>query len=134
MRREYYCLKCRANLNPNVKIALVVVNGDRKALALFDPQPGNYEVIVHDDLRLRPGDQVEFLCPVCHADLTSPVDSRLAAIGYRVGDSVQGRVDFSKVKGEHATFFITRERVEAFGENANLYGGVNFFGEGLKEE
>lgn len=134
MKRAYFCPDCRANLNPNVKIILTMVKGDRRGLALLSPQPGNYDMIRPKDLVLPPGELIEIRCPVCHADLTSKVDPNLARIGFERTDGTRGWVDFSRVSGEHATFFVTSEAVHSYGKNAEVYGGVNFFGEGQPDD
>ena len=44
-------------------------------------------------------------------------------------DGTEARANFSRVYGEHATFFISAEGVERYGEDASDFGPVNFFGE-----
>jgi len=48
MKRMYSCLKCKATLNPNVKLILTMAKDRRRSLILLSPQPGNYSVIVPD--------------------------------------------------------------------------------------
>ncbi|NOZ01830.1 MAG: hypothetical protein GXP54_08070 [Deltaproteobacteria bacterium] len=130
MRREYFCPHCGATLNPNIKIILLISNGDQKGLVLASPQPGDYELIVPRELTLKNGDLVTIECAVCGADLKSNVDEKLAKVGFRDSTGEGGHVDFSRVFGEHATYFVTRESVQSYGEHADVYHGRNFFGEG----
>ncbi len=134
MKRTYYCPKCHATLNPNVKLILTMGKGRRRNLALLSPQPGNYTVILPPEVTLRRGDEAEFFCPACGANLRSEANPHLAEIGFRLEDGTKGRVNFSRRFGEHATYFVTREQVRSYGENAAVYGDSNFFGAGGERE
>jgi len=130
MKRTYFCLKCQSTLNPGVKLILTMAKGRRRSLILLSPRPGDYSVILPEGVILRTGDEVEFFCPACSASLCSEVNEHLAEIGFRLEDGTRGRVNFSRRYGEHATFFVTKEQVRAYGENAAIYGDANFFGAG----
>ncbi len=132
MKRTYFCPECKAVLNPNVKIILTLASGRRKSLILLSPQPGNYSVILPLDVSLRRGEEVDFFCPVCGASLRSEASAHLAEIGFQLEDGTKGRVNFSRKCGEHATYFVTKERVRSYGENAAIYGDTNFFGAGVR--
>ncbi len=134
MKRTYFCLKCGATLNPNVKLILTMAKGRRRNLILLSPQPGNYSVILPGDVSLRQGEEVEFFCPACGGNLRSEASAHLAEIGFRLEDGSKGRVNFSRKFGEHATYFVTREQVRSYGENAAIYGDANFFGAGGERE
>ncbi len=73
MKRTYFCLKCRATLNPDVKLILTMAKGKRRSLILLSPRPGDYSVILPQDVTLRRGDEVEFFCPACGCHLRSMV-------------------------------------------------------------
>lgn len=128
MKRIYFCPACGATLNPNVKIILTARKGPKQGLVLFSPQPGNYQAIVADDLALTPGDLVEFACPVCQAALKSGFGAYHAEIGFRLSSGTTGRVHFSRKYGEHATYFVTDESVQSYGEHAMEGESMNFFG------
>ncbi len=130
MKRTYYCPKCRAVLNPNVKIILTALRSDKHGLVLLSPQPGNYKAIIADDLPLTDGDLVEFHCPVCTTLLTAAHDENLAGLDFRFSTGLEGKVFFSRRYGEHATYFVTDEAVRSYGEHTPDSGGLNFFGAG----
>jgi hypothetical protein len=130
MRRVYYCPSCNATLNPNVKVILTAVKDGRGGMILLSPQPGNYEVIAAPELDLRPGDMIDLRCPVCAKRLLSRINENLAEIGFRMTNGLDGRAHFSRRVGEHATFFITSEEIRSYGENADVYSNLNFFGAG----
>lgn len=131
MKRYYSCPHCDAILNPNVKIVLRAEASGHRALFLFSPQPGNYDVVIPEGFRLRREQTVRFACPVCARDLTSKRDPSLAEIACRWG-STQATVAFSQTFGHHATYFITTEQVRSFGEHA-VQQDMNFWGEGPGE-
>jgi hypothetical protein len=129
MKRTYSCPQCQAILNPGTKIILRAALEERHGLFLFSPRPGNYDVIMPDAFGLRPGDAVTFCCPVCGGDLTSRRDPGLAEISFSSGGGAHGTVAFSRVAGQHASYFITAEHVRSYGEHASDRI-VNFWGAG----
>ncbi len=129
MKRTYRCPQCQALLNPGTKIILRADWEGGRGLLLFSPQPGNYDVIVPDGCVLRPQEAVRFSCPVCGSDLTSVHDPALAEIAFSTGSGMSGTVAFSRVKGRHASYFITAERIRSYGEHAEDRG-MNFWGAG----
>lgn len=134
MKRMYFCPTCKATLNPNVKIILTMARGRRRNLILLSPRPGDYSLIVPPEVSMRRGDEVEFFCPVCGVNLRSEANPHLTEIGFRLEDGTRGRVDFSRRFGEHATYFVTKERIRSYGEDAAAYGAANFFGAGGEQE
>jgi hypothetical protein len=134
MKRMYFCLKCKATLNPDVKLILTMAKGRRRSLILLSPQPGNYSIIVPDDVVLRRGDKVDFFCPACGANLRSEASTHLTEIGFQLEDGTKGRVNFSRKFGEHATYFVTKEQIRSYGDNAAMYGDADFFGAGREKE
>jgi hypothetical protein len=133
MKRFYHCPHCGTRLNPNVKIIVRAEIGDRQGLLLLSPQPGNYQIIASESLRPVEGEVADLFCPVCQADLVSEVDDHLAELAYKTDQGGAGRVVFSRVYGEHATYVLNEEQVRSYGENAGAYSASNFFGEGGDE-
>ncbi len=133
MHRTYYCPHCSALLNPNVKVILSAVHGDKRGLILLSPQPGNYKAIIPPDMGIQQGTAFEIRCPVCNADLTSREDPNLATLNFRIDSGGSGEVRFSKIYGQQATYVISGEETRAFGMDAQIYGSINFFGEGIEE-
>ncbi len=129
MKRDYHCPWCDGLLNPNVKIILKAERAGRAALVLFSPQPGNYHVIVPPSFPLKKKDEVRFSCPLCSRDLTSSRDPTKAQIRF-VGPAGQSGVTvFSRVYGHHETYFVTKEEVRSYGEDAGP-AGINYWGAG----
>lgn len=130
MKKTFACPHCRGVLNPNVKILLVADTGKGKGLVLLSPQPGNYKYLCDSSLGeiLRPGTVIAFSCPLCHADLTSARDKKLAAMEMHIPGQSHRRVEFSRVYGTHASFVVREDEVEAYGEDAEGFDTMNFFG------
>jgi hypothetical protein len=132
LKKRYLCPKCRAELNPGTKIILKANLSSLKGLFLFSPRLGDYEVIHPADFPVHSGEEVEFSCPICSFDLTSPRSEQFAELLLAQGDEL-GQVVFSKVMGKQATFLIMPQRTETFGRDVGAYSTTNFFGEGPKE-
>lgn len=133
MTDRYHCPFCNATLNPGTKVVLRGSQGERSGLCLLSPQVGDYASVLPEELALRPGDTLRFSCPVCGADLTSPHDTQLCEL-LLVRDAAPLRVDFSRVYGEHATFVVVGDQVRRFGDHADKYDTVNFFGVGPRPQ
>ncbi|HPF36402.1 MAG TPA: hypothetical protein P5571_05665 [Candidatus Krumholzibacteria bacterium] len=128
MNKNYLCPHCRAVLNPNVKVVLVAERNDRRALLLLNARPGDYGFIADPSFPLDEGEPALFRCPVCGADLTSPSSSEFAELIQVEDGGHEARVEFSRVYGRHATFIVDGREVTAFGEDADDYDDLNFFG------
>jgi hypothetical protein len=134
MARTFTCPRCGGFLNPGTKVIFVVEQGPDRSLILLSPDFGDYAVVLGRSLPLEVGRTYTFLCPICHAELTSPVNHGFVEILAKEDDGSQERVDFSRVAGEHATFVRGPSGVQLFGEHATEQDGVNFFGAGRGED
>jgi hypothetical protein len=132
MKRVYTCPHCQGILNPGTKVVLRGQLGGKRALILLSPQPGNYDVTVAESFGLKPKDRVDFSCPLCDHDLGSPRQLAMAEVALRLSSGATGTVAFSKIFGQHATYFITEESVRTWGEHAQA-DDVNFFGAGPED-
>jgi hypothetical protein len=130
---HYFCPSCMTELNPRGDVVLTGMKGKKRGLVLLNPEPGNYQAYVATALGLKIGDKIDFLCPVCQAAMKSPADKNLVQLAFKSDRGDEGVVTFSRVYGEHATYFLERGKVRSFGENAALYGDLNFFGEGGRD-
>ncbi len=130
MAFRYHCPHCRGLLNPGTKVIFVIERGQDRGLLLLSPELGDYAVVLAESFPLVPGSIYDFRCPICHHDLTSAVNRNLVEILWREPDGSESRVDFSRVAGEHATFVCGPQGMRSFGEHAERYESVNFFGVG----
>jgi hypothetical protein len=134
MARSFNCPRCGGRLNPGTKVILVAERGPERGLVLLSPDFGDYAAVLAESFRLQPGQAYTFACPICHADLASPLARGLVEIEAVEDDGTRERVDFSCVAGEHATFVRGPSGVQCFGEHVARYDGVNFFGAGPEDD
>ena len=129
MHRDYLCPNCQGHLNVGGHIVFTVVTPRGvRGLMLLSPELGDYRTIHHPSLRFQAGDRVEFLCPICHTNLTaSEFHQNLARIVMVDEDGTRYDVIFSEIAGEKCTYKIGNNEIEEFGENAPEY--TNYFGE-----
>ncbi|MBN1251109.1 MAG: hypothetical protein JXR51_16565 [Bacteroidales bacterium] len=132
MEINYLCPKCKSFLNIGNKIVLSVkVKNEQKGLMLFEKELGNYQIKKHDLVEYKKGELLGFYCPICHENLAlDDVNSNLAKIIMLDENNKEYDVIFSKVAGEHATFKISNNEIEAYGEDSHKY--INFFGHSPK--
>jgi hypothetical protein len=130
MSRSYLCPQCNGLLNPGTKVIFVIEQGGDRGLVLLSPKLGDYAMVLGAAFPLTAGVAYLFRCPICHADLTSPVDGNLVEILSRGAGGTVSRLDFSRIAGEHATFLRGPDGIERFGEHVGRYDDVNFFGAG----
>ena len=130
MTNRYYCPHCDGLLNPGTKVIFVIEREANRGLLLLSPELGDYAKVLVESFKLEPGVIYDFQCPICHHELTSSVNENLVEIFCRYPDGIMARVDFSRVGGENATFIRGPSGLRTFGEHAELYEGVNFFGVG----
>lgn len=131
MGRSYYCPHCRKLLNPGTKVIFLVENGHELELVLLSAKLGDYSVVTSRSMNLLDGAIYTFHCPLCRADLTSNFDNKLVELLSRASadDESPVRVSFSRIHGEHATFLMAENGIDRFGEHADRYENLNFFGE-----
>ncbi len=127
MEINYKCPKCKSYLNIGNKVVLSAKIGTKqKGLILFSNQLGDYEVKKHDLVEYKKGEKVGFYCPICHANLAAD-DVNLNLVKVIMEENGKEYVVlFSNVAGEHATYKISGNNLEAFGKDKDKY--MNFFG------
>jgi len=126
---DFLCPFCRGHLMPHTKVILSArKDSGKRGIILFNPQLGEYDVIVHHTFRLEEGEHIDMLCPLCHANLTDQTISKnLARIKMIDNSGLEYDIYFSEIVGEKCTYKISRDKkVETFGEDAADY--QNFWG------
>ena len=129
LKVNYLCPSCRSYLRVwnNIIFTVKYQSGLKRGILLLNPELGNYDLIHHSSLKIEEGDMVEFLCPVCHANLTAvEINKNLAHVLMIDENNKEFSVFFSKICGEHSTFKIKEDDiVESYGEDSSGY--VNYF-------
>ena len=134
MGRSFFCPHCRRMLNPGTKVIFLVENGGVRELMLLSAKLGEYSVVHSRSMSFEDGKIYTFRCPMCRSDLTSSLDENLVDILTQSEDEPMFRVSFSRVFGEQATFLRASDGVNRYGEDAERYESVNFFGEASDPE
>lgn len=130
MSNCYHCPRCTGLLNPGTKVIFVLEDGSTRGLLLLSPDLGDYAVVLAESFPILVGTLYTFRCPICAASLTSHRNDKMVEILCRQPDGAEARVAFSRVAGEHATFIRGPDGVTSFGEHAERYEAMNFFGAG----
>ena len=135
LKINYLCPHCRSYLRVWNNIIFIVKSDIRNLLSilLLNPELGNYDLIHHSSIEFKEGEILDFICPVCHADLTAiEIHGNLVRIIMIDENNKEFDVYFSKICGEHSTFLIHEDDiVEKYGEESSVY--VNYFMSRLKK-
>jgi hypothetical protein len=126
---DFLCPYCRGHLMANTKVILAArKESGTRGLILFNPQLGEYDVIVHHTFKLSEGEHLDMLCPLCHANLTDQTISRNLAKIKMIDDSgKEFDIYFSEIFGEKCTYKISGDKkIEIYGEDAGDY--QNYWG------
>jgi len=128
MNNSYVCPYCRGHLKlqDQITFAAKTENGKR-GLIFISPQIGDYHHVTHESFELHEGEKVQFLCPLCHANLAAlSVNQNLAEIIMIDEEGVEWDIYFSEIVGEKCTYKIHDKEVQSFGSNSGKY--INYFG------
>ena len=121
MSWTYSCPHCEKVVNPDETVILVAERKDEQMLIGFHPQPGNYTIYVPPGVQLDRGDEWEFSCPLCRANLRAPEHPNLSTLVVWQGNE-RRRVLFSRIVGERATYVVQDRKVaETHGDAAKAY-------------
>lgn len=128
MSYNYVCPHCEGHIRANSKVILSAeTETGSKGLVLLSPQVGNYEVITHAEFKMTEGETLKIFCPICHANLQSKKDKRLARINMYDEQGNEHLLFFSEIVGEHATYEVHSDGIKAYGEDKDHY--MNHWGE-----
>lgn len=119
---HYECPYCNAIVSMNNGIVLIGESGDERSLFQFDTRPGHYNYNVATKPVMAPGQIWEFICPMCHHNLTTPENDRLAELKMISGKE-QYSIYFSKAVDERATFVAGDDKLVPLGEHSQDYLG-----------
>ncbi len=124
MKNDYICPHCRGFLNIDKNICFsVITKSGAVGLINLNPEVGNYSFQKHAAFDLIEGEQIDFFCPICHANLESPKLSSILAkiILFDQQDKTEYEILFSKIVGERCTYKMKGDKVVPFGEQQAKY-------------
>lgn len=122
MALEYMCPHCKGFISLEDCLLFSVRTKDhRVGLLSLHPELGNYTVRKHQDFDFTEGDELDFYCPICHAELASKQHANLAKIIMVDENYNEFDILFSKKAGERSTYKIEGETMEIFGDDSAEY-------------
>lgn len=117
---DYVCPKCKGHLNVGGFLVFATkTQRKHKGLIMMSPIVGEYKYLHHEKFQLGQGEMVDFECPICQVDLTSPKNKDHAMI-YMIGDEDHSEYElyFSKIAGKQSTYVVAHDNIETFGDDA----------------
>jgi hypothetical protein len=119
---DFMCPHCRGHLRVGDNIIFKIKNKQKETgLLLLSPQIGNYSSLKHHSFKINEGEDVDFSCPLCSSDLKSDIHINLVNVLMVDDKGEEYNVYFSKIKGEHSTYFTKGEEVGSTGVDAGKY-------------
>lgn len=122
MALDYMCPHCKGFISlEDCVMFSVKTKDDRVGLLSLHPELGNYTVRKHREFDFEEGDEFDFYCPICHAELASKLHSNLARIVMVDENYNEFDILFSKKAGQRSTYKIEGETMEIFGDDSAEY-------------
>lgn len=116
------CPHCKGYLSQDEFVVFSVRTPDfRVGLISLHPELGNYGIQKHHRLDFSEGDELDFYCPICHAELASSTHASLAKIIMIDEHLNEFEILFSRKAGQQTTFKIEGETMEIFGDDSAEY-------------
>ena len=128
MKNDFLCPYCKGKLNVKGNIVIAVRNeAQKRGLVFLSPNLGNYETTTHPTFEMKDGEHLDFLCPMCHANLKAlAYDENLARVFMTDEAQKVYEIVFSEIAGEHCTYKLVDSKIESYGEHVDHH--TNFFG------
>lgn len=122
MKADFICPQCRGYMSVDDRVVFTIRGKNRKTGILFlSPVLGDYTYSSSPSFKIVPGEKIDFLCPICHADLTIAGSDSLARVIMKEDDRYEYFIVFSKKEGERCTFKLSEKSIEHFGEHAQVH-------------
>lgn len=122
MALDYMCPHCKGFISLEDCVMFSVKTKDKRVgMISLHPELGNYTVRKHRDFDYQEGEELDFYCPICHAELASKTHSNLAKIVMIDENYNEFEILFSKKAGEQSTYKIEGETMEIFGDDSAEY-------------
>ena len=124
MNADFICPTCHGHLLVSDKIILTAISRNEKksGMILLSPKLGDYANIIHPSFTSKEGEELDFYCPICHANLSShELDRNLVMIIMVDENSDRFEIYFSGVSGEKCTYKVSGDKIEQYGESADKY-------------
>jgi len=122
MALDYMCPHCKGFISlDECLIFSVRTKEHRVGLISLHPELGNYSIKKHHGFDFQEGEDLDFYCPICHAELASKLHRNLAKIIMIDENHNEFEILFSKTAGEQSTYKTEGETMEIFGDDSAEY-------------
>jgi uncharacterized protein YbaR (Trm112 family) len=122
MKTDFLCPNCKGYLSVGENIVFTVKGKDEKNGILFlSPKLGDYTYSVNPNFSIEKGEELEFFCPICHADLSVSGAEKLARVILREESRYEYYIVFSRKEGERCTYKLSEKSIDTYGEAAHKY-------------
>ena len=114
---KFKCPCCLANLDQENNVKFILKKKDHsQGVIRINPNFGNFESDI-EGFNPQQGETYKFHCTSCESDLASNQFKNFAKVLMFIDVNVSFDVLFSTVYGEHETFVITEDLIEAKGNH-----------------
>lgn len=122
MALNYLCPHCNGYISMGENIYFSVRTPDFKVgLISLQSEVGKYSVDKHSGFNFDDGEELDFYCPICHAELAAKAHANLAKIVMIDENNKQFDILFSKIAGKKSTYKVIGETMEIFGDDSAEY-------------
>lgn len=95
--------------------------GEKRGILFLSPELGDYSYAGNPNFKIEKGEELEFLCPICHADLSVSGADKLARVVMREDNHYEYYIVFSRKEGERCTYKLSEKSMDTYGEAAHKY-------------
>ncbi len=124
---DYLCPSCKGHLNTGGNVVFSTKNSrNSKGLILLSPKAGEYTYSHHSAYNLKKDEIIDFHCPICSTNLTSPKNESYVSINMVDHNNEEYEVLFSRKVGDKSTYVVAGQDqgIEEFGEDALNFDDV----------
>jgi uncharacterized protein YbaR (Trm112 family) len=120
---NYICPKCKGFLNVENELVFITVNQkEETSIIMLSSELGDYTIKSNNNINFKLGELVNFICPLCYADLNADeFDKNLAKVIKIDENGTETEIIFSKIYGEKCTYIIHEKNLDSYGENKDEY-------------
>lgn len=122
MKIDFLCPNCKGYLSVGNNIVFTVKGKGVKGGVLFlSPELGDYSYTSNPNFKIDQGEELEFFCPICHADLSVSGVDKLARVILCEDNHYEYYIVFSRKEGERCTYKLSEKSMDTYGEAAHKY-------------
>ncbi len=120
---NYICPKCKGFLNVDNELVFITVNQkEEAAIIMLSAELGDYSIKSNQKIDFKPGELIDFFCPLCYADFNAEeFDKNLARVIRIDKNGNETDIVFSKIYGEKCTYTIYDKDLGSYGESKEKY-------------